>query len=154
MSNQTKTINLRNGGSLTASVNGQNIELSSSGGTNEIIPPRQPSASVEQLFQRTDPGGFLGQVAIRDLKEGSDGSIALAYSDNESANNFIVCLCDKRVNEEWQVCEDPITKLNSTLTNVGITEQPDNTHSTGWIFLMTATGTEANGDPFREQRGH
>jgi hypothetical protein len=154
MSNQTRTINLRNGTRLTASVNGPNIDLSYSDGTSETIPPRPPSEKVrEELQIDNDNGGFIGDVQIRDLVQGRDDSIALAYSDMESLNSYIVCLCDKRVDEDWQVCEDPIVSRQLNINNVVLTDKDDNTHPSGWKFLMTVTGTKAQ-KPYKEERGH
>jgi hypothetical protein len=150
---KTRTITLRNGTSLTASVNGPNIELSYSDGTSETIPPRPPSEKVTEVFQSEDNGGFIGDVEIRNLIQGQDDSIALAYSDMESLNSYIVCLCDKRVDEDWQVCEDPIVHRQLKIDNVVLTTKNDNTHPSGWKFLMTVTGTKAQ-QPYREERGH
>jgi hypothetical protein len=48
-----------------------------------------------------------------------------------------------------------VTKTNCTLDNVNITEKDDNTHTSGWKFLMTATGKRKdNGASFKEERGH
>ena len=153
MSNQTRTITLRNGTNLTASINGQDIELNYSDGRSDIIPQREPSDHVSSELNISDSGGFLGTVKIHNLIQGRDDSIALSYSDEQSLNNYIVCLCDKRVDEDWQVCEDPIAQTNITINNVALTIQDDNTHPSGWKFLMTVTGTKDN-SPYREQRGH
>lgn len=152
MSNQSKTITLKNGKSLTASVKDKDIELRSDG-TSEIIPRRKKSPKVEEELG-SDHGGIIGVAEINDLIEASDGSIALAYSDKEAPNlevsNFIVCLCDKRIGKGWQVCENPVVKSKGTITSVTLTEQPNNDE----LFTITVTGTDKDKKDFNERRGH
>ncbi len=152
MSNQSKTITLKNGKSLTASVKDKDIELKSDG-TSEIIPRRKASPDVEHELG-SDPGGIIGFAEINDLKEAGDGSIALVYSDKEAPNltvsNFIVCLCDKRVGKGWQVCEKPIVKSKGTITSITLTEQPNNDE----LFTVNVTGTDKDKKQFQERRGH
>jgi hypothetical protein len=155
MSNQTsKTITLNDGTTqLTASIVNKNIELSYSDGRRETVPPRQPSNEVIKKFG-TDNGGIIGTPEIHNLiQSDKDDSIALAYSDMQTAGNYIVCLCDKRVGKGWQVCEDPIAELNLTIDNVELTTKNDSTDPSGWKFLMTVTGTR-NQQSYREERGH